>query len=331
MRVIQFIDESDERAVARTDREPAVLLDGVNTVQQLARQALDQRRALTALIEARETDEIVDLDRLLQEMRVLPPLDHSDPARFWVTGTGLTHLGSAEARDQLHHQQQTNPEAVTDSMKIFQRGVEGGKPDPGKIGAQPEWFYKGDGRIVVRPEQPLVMPRFALDGGDEVEVCGLYLNDGHGQPHRVGYALGNEYGDHVMEKQNYLDLAQSKLRQCAFGPELLIDTLPEAITGETRIIRDKAVLWSKTFNTGEANMCHSLANLEHHHFKHALFRQPGEMHCHFFGTGAASFGDGVRPQGGDRFEMHCSTFGHPLRNPIEHDNQPETPIGIEAL
>ena len=28
-------------------------------------------------------------------------------------------------------------------------GLEGGKPAAGQVGAQPEWFYKGDGSILV--------------------------------------------------------------------------------------------------------------------------------------------------------------------------------------
>jgi hypothetical protein len=39
-------------------------------------------------------------------------------------------------------------ESLSDSMKMFRMGVEGGKPPPARRGVQPEWFYKGDGSIV---------------------------------------------------------------------------------------------------------------------------------------------------------------------------------------
>ena len=71
------------------------------------------------------------------------------------------------------------------------------------------------------------MPGFALDGGEEAEIAVLYLIDDGGRPRRVGYALGNEFADHVLERQNYLYLAHSKLRPCAFGPELLLGELPD--------------------------------------------------------------------------------------------------------
>ena len=59
-------------------------------------------------------------------------------------------------------------------------------------------------------------------------------------------------------------------------------------------MRDGKTLWEKPFLTGEANMSHTLANLEHHHFKYALFRRPGDVHVHFFGTATLSFADGIR-------------------------------------
>src|SRR5690606_2787187 len=105
--------------------------------------------------------------------------------------------------------------------KMFKWGLEGGKPAAGRIGVAPEWFYKGDGGIVTPPEQAFDMVDFAGDGGDEVELVGLYMIDAEGAPRRVGFALGNEFSDHVLEKRNYLYLAHSKLRPCSFGPELL--------------------------------------------------------------------------------------------------------------
>ena len=56
-------------------------------------------------------------------------------------------------------------EAVTDSAKMFQMGIDGGSPEPGERGVSPEWFYKGDGTVLARPGGSLAMPAFALDGG----------------------------------------------------------------------------------------------------------------------------------------------------------------------
>src|SRR4030095_14784656 len=103
------------------------------------------------------------------------------------------HLGSAAARDAMHAKIQQDEAQLTDSMKIFKWGGEGGKPRPGEIGVQAEWFYKGDGRCVVSPEQALDLPAYALDGGEEVEVVGLYVIADDGSVRRVGFALGNEY------------------------------------------------------------------------------------------------------------------------------------------
>jgi hypothetical protein len=220
----------------------------------------------------------------------------------------------------------------TDSMRIFLEGVEGGKPAAGEVGQQPEWFYKGDGSQLVGPGEPLFMPHFAKDGGEEPELAGIYLIGPDGTPFRLGLALANEFSDHVTERHNYLWLAHSKLRQAALGPELLVGTPPEGIEGTSRIVRDGATLWEKPFLSGEANMSHSLANLEHHHFKYDLFRRPGDIHVHFFGTATLSFSDQVRTQVGDVFEIEAAPFTLPLRNPLARAEQAgETAVAVKVL
>jgi hypothetical protein len=212
------------------------------------------------------------------------------------------------------HKDLADPSKLTDSMRMFKLGLEGGKPAKGETGAQPEWFYKGDGSILVAPERDLPSPTFALDGGEEPEIVAIYLIDGSGAPVRIGFALGNEFSDHVTERQNYLWLAHSKLRPASLGPELLIGDLPSEVHGVSRIRRGKDVIWEKAFLSGEQNMTHSIANLEAHHFKYALFRRPGDVHVHFFGTATLSFSDGVQTQKGDVFEIESEPFGLPLRN-----------------
>jgi hypothetical protein len=314
MRLIQFISAQDKRRVGIVRSAKAVEpLAEAPTLYALARQAVEREITLQALIDTLPTDPVVDYEALVRERRLLPPLDHPDPAHMLVTGTGLTHLGSADARDQMH---QAEVETLTDSMKMFRLGLEGGKPAPGATGVQPEWFYKGDGSIVVAPYQPLRSPAFALDGGEEPEITGLYLIGPDGTPFRVGFALGNEFSDHVMERMNYLYLAHSKLRVCAFGPEIRLGELPDSVEGQVRILRDQDVIWEKPFLSGETNMSHSIANLEHHHFKYAQFRRPGDVHAHFFGTATLSFSDGVSLQPGDEIEIAADAFGRPLRNPI---------------
>ena len=63
-------------------------------------------------------------------------------------------------------------------------------------------------------------------------------------------------------------------------------------------------------------MSHTIANLEHHHFKYAPFRRPGDLHVHMFGTATLSFAGGITPQAGDVFEISSAAFGLALRNPL---------------
>lgn len=329
MHLSQLTLPDGNRAVAVRDGDAAWCLPGVETTRELALAAIAAGRSLADEISVRGRGAAVDLSGALAEGRMLLPLDHPDPAHLHLTGTGLTHLGSASTRDAMH--QKAAAEDLTDSMKMFRMGLEGGKPGAGQIGAQPEWFYKGNGYAASAPGAPLDSPDFALDAGEEPEIAGLYVIADDGRPFRLGFALGNEFSDHVTERGNYLWLAHSKLRPASYGPELRIGDLPEHVEGTSRVRRDGRVIWEKPFLSGEANMSHSLANLEHHHFKYDLFRQPGDVHVHFFGTATLSFADGVTTSPGDEFEIECPEFGLSLRNPIRQRKSDAAPVSVAAL
>ena len=316
MRLIQFIDDDGACSVGRVTADGVRRVGGFRSAYALADAALSRGMGLEAFAETRDAPgAALPYALLQQESRLLPPVTHPDPAHCLVSGTGLTHLGSAAARDAMHHKLAGGEETLSDSMRMFKWGLDGGKPAEG-AGVQPEWFYKGNGHIVAAPGAPLTMPDFALDGGEEPELVGLYLIDSSGQPRRLGFAIGNEFSDHVTERQNYLYLAHSKLRACAIGPELRTGALPSHLAGTSRIRRGGEVVWEKPFQTGEANMSHSIANLEYHHFKYAEHRRPGDLHLHFFGTATLSFADNIRVQPGDRFEIELPEFGAPLVNPL---------------
>lgn len=311
LRLLQRL--SPTRAVIAATDAGAHVVPGVDSVRALALRAIEAGHSLAEQVAALGQGEAVDLSALFADGAIGSPIDHEDPAHVVMTGTGLTHLGSAEGRDKMHRAA-AEATTQTDSMRMFLEGVAGGKPEAGQVGQQPEWFYKGDGGQLVSPGGDFAMPAFAQDGGEEPELAGIYLIGPDGTPHRLGLCLANEFSDHVTERHNYLWLAHSKLRQASIGPELLVGTPPAHVEGTSRIVRDGATIWEKPFLSGEANMSHTLANLEHHHFKYGLFRRPGDIHIHFFGTATLSFSDGVTTEEGDMFEIAAAPFTLPLRN-----------------
>ena len=310
--------------------ENIAIINGHHSTYDLAKMALAQKTPLQTLITDLGGDTKLNYDNALSSGIVVAPLHHPDPAHFLITGTGLSHLGSADARNKMHRSASTDE---TDSMKMFRWGVENGKPkDPHRqIGVQPEWFYKGDGAWVVAPNQPLDLPNYADDGGEEPEIAGLYIIDTDGTPYRIGFTLSNEYSDHIMEKKNYLYLAHSKLRQCSFGPEILLGDLPPNVQGTSTIYRNGEILWQKPFLSGEDNMSHSIKNLEHHHFKYDGFCRAGDIHAHFFGTATVSFADNLILEHGDIMEIVSPQFGKPLRNPLHKDTRPQNIITINSV
>jgi len=330
-RLVQ-LKRGDTRRVAWVEEPHLRLLDGYSSIYKLASSAINGKVKLSDLARERATGEVLEYDPIYRgesDWRILPAIDHpTEPARCLVSGTGLTHLGSARNRQSMHAASEAD---LTDSMKMFRWGIEGGSPAPGSIGTAPEWFYKGAGTILRGHGEALDVPPYAGDGGEEAELAGIYLIAANGQPYRIGMAGGNEFSDHVFEKTNYLNLAGSKLRSCSLGPELRVDSDFKSVPVEVKIERCGNLLWSKTFRSGEAEMCHSLANIEHHHFKYEAHRRPGDVHVHFFGTDGLSFSDGVSLKDGDLMQVSVTDYGRPLRNPLRVAGTKPNLISVKGL
>jgi hypothetical protein len=333
MHLVQLNHRRLGRRVAIVAEPKLVLLKSPSSIYELAIQAINQNELISAIVDANRSPDTLSYDDVYagrSEWILLPAFDHPhDPAHCLVTGTGLTHKASAANRDKMHQAQATGQ--LTDSMRMYLSGVEGGRPAADAIGVEPEWFYKGTGGVLRAHGQPIEQPSFADDGGEEPEVAAVYLVGKDGTPWRIGFATGNEFSDHVLERKNYLYLAHSKLRQCAIGPELAIGGDFNALTGMVKILRGEQVVWSQEIHSGEAHMAHSLANLEHHHFKYSEHRIPGQAHVHFLGAAAFSFGADVKLSHGDVMEVSWSELGRPLRNTLHIGSKLASPIRVESL
>jgi hypothetical protein len=307
MRLLQLTGPQGRR-LGVVDNEQVRLLRTYHSVHALASAALAASENLIRAAEQDLSSDALDYPEIYagrSSWRILPSVDHPDePARCMVSGTGLSHIRSAANRQAMH----SAGEHITDSMRMYQWGLEGGRPAPGLPGVSPEWFYKGNGLTLRAHNQALEVPDYAHDGGAEPEVAGVYIVDAAGNPRRIGMTMGNEFSDHQFEKKNYLYLASSKLRACAIGPELSLDPVFDRVPGEVTIEREGANLWSKAIQTGEAVMCHSLANMEHHHF-----------------------GEGVQLADGDWVQIRFDGFGKPLRNPVSISGGAEALVVVRTV
>jgi hypothetical protein len=327
------------RCVAVVEEPKLRCLAGVRSIYDLAQLSITNSESIQDLVAKAGSGDRLDYDAVYtgaSAWHLLPAIDVPEkPARVLVSGTGLTHLGSARERDAMHQGagavKATTDEPVTDSMRMFSSGVENGRPEPGKIGVAPEWFYKGNGRILRAHGEPLPIPPHADDGGEEAEVAAVYMIGAAGKPYRVGLAMGNEFSDHEYEKKNYLYLAGSKLRFCSLGPELVVGGEFRNVKGRVRIERAGRDIWSKNIATGEENMSHSLSNIEHHHFKFEAHRHRGDVHVHFLGADALSYGAGVHLENGDWMEISFEGFGRPLRNVVEAAKKSSAPVDVQVM
>src|SRR6266540_4934934 len=169
------------RRVALIDEPYVRLLEGFGSVYALAQVAIASGMPLSALVRDTATGDRLDYDPIyhgLSPWRLLPPIDHPhEPSRCLVSGTGLTHIGSARDRHAMHEQTTGQAAPISDSMRMFQSGIAGGRPVDGQIGVAPEWFYKGTGVTLRAHGEPLTVPTYAEDGGEEAEIAGVYVID----------------------------------------------------------------------------------------------------------------------------------------------------------
>lgn len=332
LRLVQLIHPQFQRRVALVQEPFLVLLRDVFSVYHLALAAIHEKKKISEIIAAKISDQQIDYESVYNgnsEWKLLPSFDHPDgPFGCMVSGTGLTHKNSALNRQLMHSSAE---DKITDSMQIYQWGVKGGFPDKGKIGVQPEWFYKGNGLQLRAHGETLEVPSYGNDGGEEPELAGVYIIDQEKNPWRVGFTPGNEFSDHVMEKKNYLYLAPSKLRQCSIGPELVINGSFDECTGIVKVLRNGESIWSSDIKSGEKNMAHSLENLEYHHFKYEAHRIPMQAHVHFFGADAFSFGNGIKLVHGDLMSVEWNGLGRALQNPVKIVREEEKLVRVNTL
>src|SRR5262245_6080700 len=125
MRIVQIYHPTHGRRVALVDELHLRLLKDHSLVCELATVANGTNRRLHATIDQFVSDEEIIYDAVYEgrsDWRLLPPIDHPEPSRCFVTGTGLTHQGSAANRQSMHAAAKAEP---TDSAKMFQIGLAG--------------------------------------------------------------------------------------------------------------------------------------------------------------------------------------------------------------
>src|SRR5450755_1977894 len=166
MRLLQLTGPNGRR-LAIVDAERLLLLGTYCSVHALASAALSGSVNLPLAARQDLSGEALDYPEIYagrSTWRILPAVDHPDePARCLVSGTGLSHIRSAANRQAMH----AAGEQITDSMQMYEWGLEGGRPEPGMPGVSPEWFYKGNGSTLRAHNEPLDIPPYAGDGGEE--------------------------------------------------------------------------------------------------------------------------------------------------------------------
>ena len=130
MNVIQYVDKCKQNRVGLVEsKERIIPLQSDMNVYQMAIHCIKNGQKLEKFIADCGQDEPISYSEIVENGRLLPPI-MLEPKDIVLSGTGLTHLGSGEARNNMHTKANAN-EALTDSIKMFNMGLEGGKPKKG--------------------------------------------------------------------------------------------------------------------------------------------------------------------------------------------------------
>ena len=238
-------------------REPFLLFNAVL-------ESVTSARALSELIELQLSDEILDVEKLQIENAFTFPVSHQHNDATWIGGTGLTHSNRALIRKVM---EEIPENKLSDSQKIYQLGIKEGKLKAGISTARPEWFFKGHLCNARTHGQTLDVPWYDLGGGEEAELVAVYYITPNSELYRIGFCLGNEFSDHILEKENHFYITQCKLRPFSLGAEIIIGDIPEKIQLDVVIFRQNEKLWQAQVNTGESNMVYSYENIENFIFQ----------------------------------------------------------------
>ena len=105
LRIVQLSHPVHGRRVAVVSEPDLRLLQNCSTVFELARLAIQSNEPLSNHIEQLDSGDRLEYDDVYNgrsDWQLLSPIDHPEPSRCFVTGTGLTHKGSADNRQSMH-------------------------------------------------------------------------------------------------------------------------------------------------------------------------------------------------------------------------------------
>jgi hypothetical protein len=127
-RVLQ-IKKGSFRRVGLVDEPHVRLLDGCYSIYVLAQIAIEVPKKLSEVAHPRRPSDKLGCEPIYaggSEWQTLPAIDLPQvSACCLISGTGLTPIGGARGRQSVHA---TVTEDLTDSVKMFRWGVEGGRP-----------------------------------------------------------------------------------------------------------------------------------------------------------------------------------------------------------
>ncbi len=148
---MQYRDRDGRRALAAGTGADHRRLNDVETVYELALEAIERQEPLETVAAGYLGDEAIDLGLLEREGRLLAPTEHPVPTRCWVTSSEV----AAEERESS------------------------------------SWFFRGNGAGLFAAGQTLRLPSFAPQARLTPALAAIFVIADDGVPCQLGWALAH--------------------------------------------------------------------------------------------------------------------------------------------
>lgn len=179
------------------------------------------------------------------------------------------------------------------------------------------WFYKGNGNLLKTDGEALAIPYHALSISSQPGVVCVYLVDHFKQLRFVGFSLSQDIHDPLLSRQDASSCAQSRLRQCAIAPALILGELQHSLSLNVRVERQGAQLSYLGYHLDLQNWWalrkYSQTFLE----QNEQFLQPGMVHYVFHSASRRE--SELQLQHGDWLDLDCPELELGLSNQVSEE------------
>ncbi|MEE6666161.1 hypothetical protein PS423_01955 [Pediococcus acidilactici] len=169
-----------------------------------------------------------------------------------------------------------------------------------------DWYYKGNGNVLRKDGDYLVLPLYGLWGGLETEILMVHLINENLEPVYLGYTLAIDFTNTGLRRRNKSLKNLSHISQTMVANEIATSSFPEYDIAHTNITRGGKVIWNSDASAGKRNMWMNPKKLINFLFRNKEILLPGMIFYTLTGATMSSDKAGIHLKKGDKINSYLS-------------------------